>query len=563
MKRIVTFIITFVFTIPIICYAQTDQSLIYASYFGGSDEENGSVKGLDTRPGQWLSGFYSFSTDMPITGGALQNSFAGVLDGFIGIFNLSGTLEYSTYIGGSGYDAVVSARFFPEENGFAVCGITESEDFPVTPSAYLTEYQGNDDCFVSSFDDDGQLLWSTYFGGEEIDDIKDMAVDATGAVYIVGRTNSTNLATDGVYQSTNEGLDAFLAKFNQSGNLSWCTYFGDVGGESFNAVDISPDGLSVYCGGSTNSTSNIAHDGWQNALGGYSDATLVSFDASDGTLNWSTYYGGTDNEECTDLVVAENGIIYFTGTTQSVSNIASIGAHQENLDGYSDAFLVAFDSAGNRQWATYFGGSEDEDRPELTLQNQDVILSGGTGSSNNISFGNPMDDGGPNGNSYIAKFDENGQILWGTYFLSDRPIGLGALQAIPNSSKLVGVSVVSSFIGMSDIITQDAYQETNAGVSDLVYYIFSDNTIVSTKEIPFYPLKIYPNPATSFVFIELPQNLKGNLNLEIYDAMGKRVSNNPITAGASGIDISGLSFGVYILTARTGKGIYRSKLIVE
>lgn len=255
-------------------------------------------------------------------------------------------------------------------------------------------------------------------------------------------------------------------------------------------------------------------------------------------------------------------MIYFTGITQSVSNISSAGAHQENLDGYSDAFLLAFDSDGNRQWANYFGGSEEEDRPGLTLQNQDVILSGRTGSSNNITFGNPLDSGGPHGNSYMAKFDENGQILWGTYFLSDRPVVLGSLETIPETSQIEGTSAVSSFIGMSDMVTSNAYQETNAGIADMFYYIFSDNTL-STKEIPFYPLKTYPNPATNFVNVEIPESLKENLNVEIYDALGKRVFKKTMLTTAAGIDISDLSAGIYILTAKTGKAVYRAKLIVE
>src|SRR5690606_12129788 len=178
-----------------------------------------------------------------------------------------------------------------------------------------------------------------------------------------------------------------------------------------NSVDISPDGLSVYCGRYTNSANNIAHNGWQNSPGGFSDATLASFASSDGTLNWSTYYGGENNEECTDLVVANDGTIFFTGTTQSESNIASVGAHQENLSGYSDAFLVALDSNGNRLWASYYGGDEDEDFPELTMQDQNLILFGSTGSSNNIASGNPLDEGGSGYSSYIAKFDDTGQIL--------------------------------------------------------------------------------------------------------------------------------------------------------
>src|SRR5690606_200155 len=180
MHKAISFLIILMFFIPTVSKSQADQSIIYRSYFGGTDEENAAVNGLDARPDKWLSGFNTLSTDMPITENTFQNSFAGVFDGFISIFSLSGTLDYSTYIGGSDYDAIVSTKFYHGENGFVIGGATESVDFPTTDSAYIEEYQGNIDIFLSSFNENGQLSWSTYFGGLEQDDINDLAVDANG-----------------------------------------------------------------------------------------------------------------------------------------------------------------------------------------------------------------------------------------------------------------------------------------------------------------------------------------------------------------------------------------------
>lgn len=547
-----------------ICKAQTDQSLIYGTYLGGSNSETANDAVIDSKQDYWIAGSLTSSYDTPLTENAFQSSFAGIVDGYISIFSISGSLEYATFLGGSGFENIASVQFLAGNNGFVAAGYTNSTDFPVTANAYQTEYQGGQyDGFLARISETGELLWSTYFGGSEFDRIENMVVDSSNNIYVVGRTFSPNIATDGVYQTTYVGADAFLAKFDSSGNRLWCTYFGGLGDDRFVSVDVSPDGAAVYCGGSTNSESNVAINGWQVMYGGSSDAIIASFNSADGTLNWSSYYGGSESDSGSDLIVADDGSLYFSGETLSESNIASDGAHQQYLAGLSDNFLVKMSSEGNREWATYFGGDDQESFTGLTMQNNYVLLYGGSNSTNNIVFGNPIDAGISNGGNYIAKFDDTGQILWGTYILSEGPGGIYAFTCLPNSPYFVGAGSVDSGFNFSDYISADAYQLTGNGMTDLIFCIFEDNTIVSTREIPFYPLKIFPNPAINFVNIEIPQNLKDNLNLEIYDAMGKRVSNKSMTAGAAGIDISSLSSGVYIMTARTGKEIYRSKLIVE
>ena len=552
-----------------VSHAQTDQSLVYATYFGGSDEE--LVRGgLDTRPNQWLFGSCTFSDNMPVNSNSFQLANAGGIDGFFGIFSEeSGELEYGSYFGGSGNDLIKSAVFLPNSSGFVIAGHTYSDDFPVTPDAHQTEYQGDADGFIARFSESGQMLWSTYFGGSDQETLLDMAVDSSDFIYITGYTQSSGLATEGTHQTTMEGRSGFLTKFDSTGTLVWSTYFGGPVTEMFYGLALSPDGNTVYCVGSTYSGEDIAYNGWQGTYGGLEDGMIVAFNTNEGTVQWSSYYGGGKADFLSKIVVAEDGSIYTAGVTLSYEGIVSPGAHQQYYFGSGEVFLVRFAPDGSRVWATYYGGTGDDGISGLTLQNDDILLSGSTFSTNNIIFGNPMDSEGPDedeifySTSYMAKFSPEGQIIWGTYFLSNRPASVYRVQALPGGAKWVGIGLILYGIDMSDIITPDAYQSTyGGGVSDLMFFVFEDNTL-STTNHERHPLEVYPNPAGHTLIVRRPESITGQLHLEMIDMTGKTVMSESMDTEGVEMNVAKLpanlpaenSNGRYSVWSEGGEGI--------
>ncbi len=136
-------------------------------------------------------------------------------------------------------------------------------------------------------------------------------------------------------------------------------------------------------------------------------------------LIWSTYYGGTAYDYCTSTGVDGQDNVYIAGHSLSTSNIATNGAHQAVLNGNLDAYLAKFNSAGIRQWATYFGGSNFEQVFSIFVENNgNVYLTGDTFSSNNVAstgahqvtYGGGIDD------AMLVKFGSSGLRLWSTYF---------------------------------------------------------------------------------------------------------------------------------------------------
>src|SRR5690606_35058106 len=197
-----------------------------------------------------------------------------------------------------------------------------------------------------------------------------------------------NIASGGHQDTIGGGdYDAFLVKFNSAGVRQWATYYGgaqsDIGTSC--ATDFSGN---VYLSGQTSSTTNITSGGHQNTIGGIKDAFLVIFN-SDGVRLWGTYYGGSDTDVGYSCTTDGSGNVYLAGSTESTNNIASGGHQNAKGGGYTnDAFLVKFNSAGVRQWATYYGGNVgDYGYSCATDGNDNVYLTGYTSSFNNIASG--------------------------------------------------------------------------------------------------------------------------------------------------------------------------------
>lgn len=136
----------------------------------------------------------------------------------------------------------------------------------------------------------------------------------------------------------------------------WATYYGGADQDAGYKISTDASG-NVYMTGQTSSATGIATAGaFQNTYGGGVDAYLVKFDGAGNRL-WATYYGGSGADFGYGVKTDAAGNIYLTGYTESTSGIATVGAHQTVYGGSNDAFLVKFDSNGNRLWGTYYGGS--------------------------------------------------------------------------------------------------------------------------------------------------------------------------------------------------------------
>lgn len=323
-------------------------------------------------------------------------------------------IEWSTYIGGNNEDfgSGISIDF---DDNIYILGNTNSSSGIATTGSYMTKFGGISDAFITKVSKKDTLVWSTYFGGKEIDLGNGLTNDCLGNIYVVGLTySSSGIATVGSYSGNG---DVFLAKFSSIGNRLWSTYLGGTGKDVAYSVKIH-DSSIINIAGITNSTSGIATiNAHQINIGGANDNFIAQYTTS-GNLNWSTYYGGISNESAGSVAVDQSNNIYLSATTQSNNNIATAGSYMSAYGGNTDSYIAKFSNSGSLIWGTYFGwNSFDESSGISTNSIGDIFIIGRTGSSAGISTIGAFQTslaGGSDG--FISKFNSNGQLLWSTYF---------------------------------------------------------------------------------------------------------------------------------------------------
>jgi len=151
----------------------------------------------------------------------------------------------------------------------------------------------------------------------------------------------------------------------------------------------------------------------------------------DPTLIWATYFGGENGEYGYGITTDAQGNVYTTGSTASLTGIASPGAFQPGYGGNRDAFVAKFSSTGVRLWSSYFGGTQDDAGYCIAVDKSGALyIAGYTGSPSGIATtGASQPVPGGYYDAFLTKFSSAGQRIWGTYFGGsgdDRAYGVGA-----------------------------------------------------------------------------------------------------------------------------------------
>jgi hypothetical protein len=229
--------------------------ILYSTFIGGSDEEWGRKIIIDKLGNAIISG-ETYSTDFPTTPDANITVLMGRYDLFILKINQNGSkLIFSTLIGGWNYERVESITLDNDENIYAT-GWTVSTDFPTTSDAYNRTYKGVYDGIIIKFNYNGsKLLYSSYFGGNSQDNVKNLMID-NNYIIITGYTRSDDFPIiEGGHSDSLMGVsDFFISKFTLNFSyLIYSTFIGGSGNEGSVTSTLDSVG-NIYLVGSSNSS---------------------------------------------------------------------------------------------------------------------------------------------------------------------------------------------------------------------------------------------------------------------------------------------------------------------
>jgi outer membrane protein assembly factor BamB len=391
-----------------------DGSLVHLSYLSGRRDESAQAIATDGAGNAYVAGFTT-SPNFPVRSAFQAQWRCGFVYGDAFVTKLSPTgaaLAYSTYLGGCGSFGDVARGIAVDSHGRAtVAGETDAFDFPTTPgSADRVCAQPDGFCrdgFVARLSASGSALeWSTFFGGDESDEIPyDVELDVQGRPLIVGETAAWGSkdfpATPGSYDAdpATGFTEVFAARLSGDGStLQWATAFGgndwDQGFDA--ALD---DNGDVHIAGTTESRDfpttagafdricNDVPDEW--SCTNHPDAFALELSADGAQLLSATYVGGAGYEEGLGIAVDAAGRSYVSGGSSSPYGFPLVDAFQATTNDThawcaaradcSDAFLVRLDPAKARiEYGTFHGGRSQDMARGVTLANGDAWIAGVT-----------------------------------------------------------------------------------------------------------------------------------------------------------------------------------------
>ena len=470
-----------------------DPAVIWATYYGGSSAESAGEYScvVDGSDNVYLAG--TTESTSAIASGGHQNTYSGgglfSGDAFLVKFNSAGVRQWATYYGGTD-DEFGNSCAVDGSNNVYLAGTTKSTG-GIASGGHQGSFAGGfrGDAFLVKFNSAGVRQWGTYYGGRDDENGRGCTVDGANNVYLVGYTESNSgIATAGGHQNaiSSSREHAFLVKFNSAGVRQWGTYYGDAPSPTtwtFGNAVVCDGANNVYLGGSAFGTSDIssaqttvatpgahqtAHD--VDVIDQY-DAFLVKFNSA-GVRQWGTYYGGgEDSDYGTNLAVDGADNVYLVGLARSTTGIGS-GGHQNTLGGGDDAFMVKFNSAGVRQWGTYYGGTSTDYAGGVAISGADLYLSGSARSTASIASGgfDNTQGGGGAYDAFIVRFNLSGVRQWGSYF-GGASSDFGHYTAVDGNGDIY----MSGFTGSSTSVAQSGHQNTIGGGDDAFLVKISNN----------------------------------------------------------------------------------------
>jgi uncharacterized repeat protein (TIGR01451 family) len=328
-------------------------------------------------------------------------------------------LSYSTYLGGSSDDIAYGICYGVRFGQPIIVGSTRSADFPEVKNLYT--YGGARDIFVAKYNPAlTQLIFATYIGGSNDDVPSQVVQDVYGDIFLVGYSLSTNFPVRGpVFQKTFKG--------------------GSVTG----------------------------------------DAVVVEVESAGFYLEWSSYLGGSGDDQAFGVAVDTPGNVYVSGHTTSTDFPVTPGAYQTTCPvdasgGCSTAFVTTVNPKGTGLvYSTFLGGSNGlgESAYGIALDaNNNAYLSGITGSPNFPTTPKAYktqcgSDGLCNGtyDGFVAQLNSTGTQLLASTFLGGSGFDYTAGIAVKPTAIYVSGSTVSTDFPTTSTAVQKTYGGASPG----------------------------------------------------------------------------------------------------
>ncbi len=588
----------------------SDEQLLWSTFYGGSLDDWPTGLSVDPQSNVLVVGVTS-SENFPVHR-AYQASKGDRNDAYLVKFDSSGRRIWATYFGADNEDQLNGVDCDSRGNVYAVgvC-LADGSGYP-THIPLLRPFQSTGTTAAAMYlkmDSAGTLLFSSLLGGSGGDNGNSVAVYPSGEFVLCGFTGSLDFPTIRAQQATTPG-QCFVTKIDSVGMPIWSTYLGGSGSyELATSVALDPSGR-IWIAGVTTSTDFPLSRPFQSRNAGGIDMFLCTYDSS-GSLSFSTYYGGTADERTKNVRTDSQGGVYVTSVVNSLGTPV-YNAQYAVRPGGQDAFVLKFDTTRQRQWATYFGGSDNENCYALACDSRRYVYIGGGTESADLPVFNAYQDTitqprFPNDpraqDAYITRIRHDGYIpvalahvtaarVGGTVrldwrsesevnahgYIIERRYENGGGEARSDWHDIGFVPSASQGMEGSDYLYIDS--DTGAPEARIFYrlrMVDLDGSFAHSPVVEVAPLRAvavagfetaYPSPARDWLTLRFTLPAESRISLIVHDIGGRelvgayRDSIVPAGVHSVAIPVREWQSGLYLCTLTTASGSITRRVMV-
>lgn len=409
--------------------------------------------------------------------------------------------------------------------------------------------QGSNDYWIIKTDAQGVKQWDKRFGGTSFELFGSVRQTADGG-YIISGSSFSGISGDKT-QDNQGSWDYWVVRTNSTGVKIWDKRFGGLEDDFATCMDRTADGGYLIGG---YSKSNQGGDKTQPCQGNW-DYWVVKIN-DQGNLVWDKTFGGNYTDWLFDMTATQDGGFLLGGQSFSEATGDKSEPNNDPTPAGSDYWMVKIDAAGNKQWDRTYGGTQIDD-----ISHVEQTADGGymlSGESYSPADGDKTEPNLGIEQTWVIKTDTSGLFEWDKTVFTLGHDELGT--AIPYDEDCFIV------VNFTQADTGGYITEMTRGLGDFwMVKLCKDDPSSVQENDENNSLKLYPNPVSSHLYVEVKTTKEESIQIEISDLQGKIILTKKAFVSPQNniieIDTGTLNSGAYFCRINNDESVRYQKFI--